>query len=301
MEQARIIALPTGFGPRVEVLEATYQSHTFTRHTHDTYTLGVVLAGGGTLWCRGAQHFASRGSVVVIPPGEVHTGSVWPGAGVLSYVAIYVPAELMVRHAQSLGLPGDRPPEFGSVVFRDAVVCRAFAAICGVIGSPAAPSDGDTAESGARSHASDEAAAEEALSTAITEVLSRHAERSVTDEGAGTAREGSPEPRVVKVVRDVIEDCYADAKQTSLRVLAERAGVSPFRVIRAFRDVMGLSPHHYLIQVRVERARRLLAEGIVPSMTALETGFTDQSHLTHHFRKYVGITPAKYQRGVCGS
>jgi AraC-like DNA-binding protein/mannose-6-phosphate isomerase-like protein (cupin superfamily) len=301
MEQARIIALPSGFGTRVEVLEATYQSHTFTRHTHDTYTLGGVLAGGGTLWCRGAHHFASRNSVVVIPPGEVHTGSVWPGAGVLSYVAIYVPADLMVRHAQSVGLSGDRPPEFDSVVFRDAEVRRAFEAIYGVIGSPGTPSHGSTGDGGPTPQAVDEAAAEEALSIAITDVLSRHAERRVADESAGSARQGSAEPRVVRVVRDVIEDCYADARETSLRVLAERAGVSPFRVIRAFRAAMGVSPHHYLIQVRVERARRLLAEGIVPSMTALETGFTDQSHLTHHFRKHVGITPAKYQRGVCGS
>jgi AraC-like DNA-binding protein len=301
MERARIIALPSGFGTRVEVLQATYQSHTFTRHTHDTYTLGVVLAGGGTLWCRGVQHFASRGSVVVIPPEEVHTGSVWPGAGVLSYVAIYVPGDLMVTHAQSVGLPGDRPPEFGSVVFRDAVARRAFEALSGAIGTPGLPNQGDTREGAVARTSFDEAVAEEALSIAITEVISRHAERRLLPECARSARGCNPEPRVVRVVRDAIEDCYADPSETSLRMLAARAGVTPFRVIRAFRDVMGLSPHHYLIQVRVQRARRLLAEGIVPSVTALRTGFTDQSHLTHYFRKYLGITPASYQRGLSRS
>ena len=66
----------------------------------------------------------------------------------------------------------------------------------------------------------------------------------------------------------------------------------------AFREATGLSPHHYLIQVRVERARQLLAEGAIPSMTALMTGFADQSHLTYHFKKHLGITPANYQRCV---
>lgn len=66
----------------------------------------------------------------------------------------------------------------------------------------------------------------------------------------------------------------------------------------AFREATGLSPHHYLIQVRVERARQLLAEGAIPSMTALMTGFADQSHFTYHFKKHLGITPANYQRCV---
>ena len=54
------------------------------------------------LWYRGAEHLARRGEVVVIPPGEVHTGSVAPGAGVLEYVAAHVPAEVV---ADCLGTP----------------------------------------------------------------------------------------------------------------------------------------------------------------------------------------------------
>jgi AraC-like DNA-binding protein len=103
---------------------------------------------------------------------------------------------------------------------------------------------------------------------------------------------------VVGIVRDAIHDCYAAANETSLQMLAERAGVTPFRVIRAFRQATGLAPHQYLIQVRVERARQLLAAGAIPSMAALRTGFVDQSHLTHHFKRYLGITPANYQRCV---
>ena len=129
LDQARIIRLPSGFGPRVEVLKATYQSQTFTRRTHDAYTLGIVLDGAGTFWCRGTEHFAGKGDIVAIPPGEVHTGSVGSGVDALSYLAIYLPVGLAVMHSESAGSRCGKPPEFGSVLFRDAVVRRAFEAL----------------------------------------------------------------------------------------------------------------------------------------------------------------------------
>jgi AraC-like DNA-binding protein len=298
MDQARIVRLQSGFGTRVEVLQATYRSHTFTRHWHDTYTLGAVLAGGGTFWCRGAQHFASSGSVVVIPPGEVHTGSVWPGHDVLSYVAIYLPDGLAAMHSEPAGLRGGKPPEFAAVQFRDASVHRAFRALSRALGTAEMPGHGNGPPAAVDSKALDEPAAEEALCIAIAEVIRGHAEGDRRNDTAGAMKVFAAESRVARVVREVIDDCYADTNQTSLRMLSDHVGVTPFRVIRAFREATGLTPHHYLIQVRVERARRLLAKGTIPSLAALETGFADQSHLIHHFKKYLGITPANYQRCV---
>ena len=276
LDQARIAKIGSGFGTRVEVLRATYQSQTFVRHTHDTYTLGLVLGGAGTFWCRGAERFARKGDLVVIPPGEVHTGSVAVGVDSLSYLAIYLPAGLAASHAEAAGVCGGEPPEFRSLVLRDPHVRRAF------LGINQAFDSGDTA------------AAEAAVCVAITELIRRHAERDTQNDAHVN------EPRIVSVVRDVLEDSYAKAGETSLHVLAERTGVTPFRVIRAFRKATGLAPHQYLIQVRVERARQFLADGTVPSRAALMSGFVDQSHLTYHFKKHLGITPGNYRRCVAG-
>jgi transcriptional regulator GlxA family with amidase domain len=144
----------------------------------------------------------------------------------------------------------------------------------------------------------DAAAAEEAVCVAIAELMRGHADRHAPNRTLHPSTGIARKSRVVETIRVVLHDSYASADETSLRVLAERTGVTPFRVIRAFREATGLTPHHYLIQVRVERARRLLAEGTIPSMTALMTGFADQSHLTYHFKKHLGITPANYQRCV---
>jgi len=291
------VRVGSGFGKPVEVLRTTYQSQTFARHSHDTYTLGLVLGGAGTFWCRGSERFACKGDVVVIPPGEVHTGSVSSGVESLSYLAVYLPVGLAALHAEAAGARDGKPPLFGSLVLRDSCVRRAYQALDKVIGSADAFHRGP-APSNAEGAGLDEGAAQEAVCVAITELIRRHAHRYTQDETLDRMRGIAREPRIVRVVRDVLEDSYARADETTLHVLAQRTGVTPFRVIRAFREATGLAPHQYLIQVRVERARQLLADGAVPSIVAAMTGFVDQSHLTYHFKKHLGITPGHYRRCV---
>jgi AraC-like DNA-binding protein len=281
VDQARIVKVGSGFGQRVEVLRTTYQTQTFARHTHDTYTLGLVLGGAGTFWCRGEERFAGKGDVVVIPPGEVHTGSVGIGVDSLSYLAVYLPIDLAVAHAAAAGARDGRAPEFGSVVLRDPVVRRAYEALDKAIGF-------------------DQGAAQEAACVAITELIRRHAALRAPSDTAIARRGFVREKRIVSVVRNVLEDSYARAGETSLHMLAEHAGVTPFHVIRAFREATGLAPHQYLVQVRVERARQFLARGTAPSLAAAMTGFVDQSHLTYHFKKHFGITPGNYRRCIAG-
>ena len=59
-----------------------------------------------------------------------------------------------------------------------------------------------------------------------------------------------------------------------------------------------MPPHAYQTHRRVERARALLAAGETLSATAWLTGFADQSHLTRHFRRAVGVTPGAYRAAV---
>jgi AraC-like DNA-binding protein len=83
-------------------------------------------------------------------------------------------------------------------------------------------------------------------------------------------------------------------KNISLESLAQIAYLSPFHLLRAFRKAVGLPPHEYLINVRVEHARQLLAQGRAITDVAFETGFCDQCHLNRHFKRIVGVTPGHY-------
>lgn len=90
----------------------------------------------------------------------------------------------------------------------------------------------------------------------------------------------------------------ANAEQdVSLVRLAAVAGLSPFHLVRVFREAVGLPPHAYLDQVRVERAKGLLSAGLPIARAAAEAGFADQSHLTRRFKRLVGVTPGQYRAG----
>jgi AraC-like DNA-binding protein/mannose-6-phosphate isomerase-like protein (cupin superfamily) len=299
LDRSRIVKVGSGFGTRVEVLRASYESHSFARHSHDTYTLGLVTGGAGTFWCRGAERFACKGDIVVIPPGEVHTGSVSAGAEPLSYLALYVPVELATLHAIGAGGRRDAAPEFSALVLRDPRPRRAFQSLDRVIERSDAFGGARSAD-GRGAPRLDEQSAEAAACLAITELIRGHADDRVSSDRSEPSANRA-EPRIVGLVRSILEDSFADSRETSLATLARRTGVTPFRVIRAFRGATGLAPHQYLVQVRVERARQFLADGAEPSFVAAMTGFVDQSHLTYHFKKHLGVTPGNYRRCMSSS
>ena len=57
---------------------------------------------------------------------------------------------------------------------------------------------------------------------------------------------------------------------------------------------LGIPPHQYQIQIRISRAKVLLRKGLPIKKIVKETGFTDQSHLTRHFKRFVQVTPSRY-------
>ena len=79
----------------------------------------------------------------------------------------------------------------------------------------------------------------------------------------------------------------------ALEVLADIAQLSVHHFARAFRQSLGIPPHNYIVQRRVEHAQQLLRNTDLPlSEIAIETGFTDQSHLARHFRTITGVSPS---------
>ena len=103
------------------------------------------------------------------------------------------------------------------------------------------------------------------------------------------------ETAVVKRIQDYLKTYSFE--NLSLEQLASMANLKPLRLLRVFRQAVGLPPHAYLVQMRVTRAKKLLVAGMPIAEVAAETGFTDQSHLTKHFKRTVGVTPGQYIKG----
>ena len=92
--------------------------------------------------------------------------------------------------------------------------------------------------------------------------------------------------------RDFIWEYYME--NITLDELATVTRLSRFHLVRAFAAEFGMPPHTYLTHLRVARAKELLHRGVRASDVAPQVGFYDQAQLTHHFRRLVGTTPARY-------
>jgi AraC-like DNA-binding protein len=117
---------------------------------------------------------------------------------------------------------------------------------------------------------------------------------ALLDDLGFVAHEPRPHPdRVITTTMELLRDRFDD--HLDLDTLSEAIGEPKFRLLRRFRAVTGMTPHQFLVSVRITHARRLLAAGVPPATVAALTGFADQSHLTRRFRGRLGFTPGRYR------
>lgn len=81
----------------------------------------------------------------------------------------------------------------------------------------------------------------------------------------------------------------------SLEELSEEFDLNTFYIIKLFKSQINMTPHAFLLNLKINRAKEFLKEGYTIVETALECGFTDQSHFHRNFSKIVATTPKEYQ------
>ena len=240
-------------------------NHHFPRHAHDQYGFGMIDFGAQRSWSSVGQVEAFAGDVIFCNPGEIHDG-IPMGGQVRGWRIVYVDPGLMSRAVEE-EIGGEleivRPVAQDRLLARHVV--RLFACLTQV--------------------APDPLELEENLIHAIAYIVKRHASRKP---GRGNA------PSACVAVALERLDAATD-ERISIAELADLGGASQFQLLRAFRRETGITPHAYLIQKRVSAARRLLAAGETPAQAAAAAGFSDQSHMTRAFVRYIGVTPARYR------
>lgn len=97
-------------------------------------------------------------------------------------------------------------------------------------------------------------------------------------------------PSTLKRVIDYIQEhLYQDLKLVELSAIVQ---LSPYHFSRLFKRRMGITPHQYILQQRIEKAKDLIQHSELSiAEIAVQTGFSDQSHLTRCFKRSVGVTP----------
>ena len=253
------------FRTAIDGIEAVVadSSHTFARHSHDTYGIGMIERGAQTSASGRGRVEAEAGNTITVNPGEVHDGVPF-GDAPRAWRMLYLRPDIVAAAAEDI-FEGRPREEFYAPVLTDGRVSTlASAALAALLDTQAAP----------LGH-------EERLLLLLAAVLREQPARR-----SGIATSG------IHRAREKL-DSMPDTAIT-LENLAEDSGLSRFRLVRDFARVTGLTPHAYLIQRRTELARRLIATGTPLAEAAAEAGFADQSHMTRHFTRRYGYTPGAY-------
>jgi AraC-like DNA-binding protein len=239
------------------------------RHAHADYQINLNLDLPAGVHYRGAFHALAPDSLAVIMPDEVHRPrDAEDRDGVSSHMTLYVTAETL-REAS-----GRRSgPVFRDLAVGDAGLVRRFARLHAALSGPAAALDRDVR-----------------LVAVLSELVDRHADA----ERSRPPHRGPVGHRAVRRAHDYLHEHVAD--NVTLADLAAVAGVSPFHLTRLFTAALGVPPHAYQVQLRVERAKRLVLRGRSVTDAGHEAGFFDLSHFSRHFKRYVGVAPGAYAR-----
>jgi AraC-like DNA-binding protein len=250
----------------VETLEAFFAGHAFDRHAHDTLAVGLTDSGVQRFRYRGRCHDSTSGGMILLHPGEPHDGESGATGG-FAYRMVYLDPgyglELLREDGRGPNLPFAADP-----LQRDSRLRQAFTALWQALGE----------------QPGDRLRQDEAL-VGLWRVLARQP----TTESGRPATVGR-----LDRVRDALADAHAHP--WSLEELAAMAGVSRFALCRAFRRTYGVSPHAYLLERRLMRARGDLAAGIPAAEAAVAAGFVDQSHLTRNLKRRFGMAPGRFAR-----
>ncbi|AWW39851.1 AraC family transcriptional regulator [Streptomyces sp. AS58] len=267
-EQARWTRARLGrCGPPLDLLTARFDRHVYAPHAHEEFTVGVCVGGAEVIAYRGGHIHAGPGTLVVLEPGEMHTGGPAAADG-YAYRALYAGTALLTD-----GLLGSAPPHFREPVLDDPELATALRLAHTDLSSCPDPLE-----------------TESRIPWLLTALARRHSTARAADDtvpGAG---------HIAHAVRDRLADELL--APPSLADLAAELGLSRYQLLRAFRTTMGIPPYAWLAQYRVNRARTLLQSGLRPAEVAGLVGFADQAHLTRWFRRVLAVTPAAYRNSV---
>jgi AraC-like DNA-binding protein len=249
----------------LEHIAASFSGHRFPAHAHDSYLIGLTLAGAEEIIQSGKAWLSRPGQIRFINPWEVHEGGA-PAGTVWSYEALYVPEAAM---AAALGLaPEEALPRFSDAVVDDPQLAAALRHLFATLRSSEEPLDRQSR-----------------FAAFATGPLAPHL-------GLGQAPSPRADRPAIRRARSFLAE-NALAK-VSLDQLSVEAGQSKFHLLRSFKAATGFTPWQYQVHLRIEHAKRLLRAGEPASQVADACGFVDQSHFTRIFKGLIGVTPAVY-------
>lgn len=238
----------------------------FPNHFHAYYVIGFVESGERCLSCKNQEYTIHSGDTVLFNPGDSHA-CVQTDGGTLDYRGFNISQKTMLDLVEEI--TGRR----ALVGFSQTVICDEE------ITCYLRPLH-ELVMRGSR-----EFDKEEYLLLLLSRLLQRY---------------GQPFEECVSDCRAEIEKACAFMQQhyterIYLDQICRCAHLSKSALLRAFTKSKGVTPYRYLVNIRIGAAKKLLEQGVAPVDAAMQTGFSDQSHFTNYFSRFIGLSPGAYR------
>ena len=250
-------------------VEACYFSgiaQPFPNHFHEYYVIGLMESGKRQLSCKNKSYTIESGTILLFNPEDNHA-CVQSDGGTLTYYGLHIPKERMLALTEEI--TGRRElPYFSESVIADDEIRSYLRTLHELLQK-------DTSALGR----------EEQLLFLLSALMQKY---------------GQPFADSAEECRQEIEQACAFMERhfqerLSLEEICCYTDLSKSTLLRAFTREKGITPYRYLENIRINQAKALLQKGVSPLDAAMQTGFSDQSHFTNYFSRFIGLTPAVYR------
>jgi AraC-like DNA-binding protein len=245
----------------IERLEARFRGRPFSPHRHDTYAIGITLAGVQTFHYRGEARHCLPGQCHILHPDELHDGASGTDAG-FAYRILHIDPSLLQAAL------GGRPLPFVSNPVVD-LTDRQKRELSGAWEMEAAIDD-----------------------TRRTEIIAAVADILLA--ASSDAAKPLPQLRLAGLVRARSLIAEHPADRHSIGELERVADLDRWSLARQFRAAFGTSPRRFRTMRQLDQVRRSVRCGASLAEAAYEAGFADQSHMSRQFKRAYGLTPARW-------
>lgn len=258
----------------VSLMRADFRHHDYGTHTHDAFVIAVTETGGAEIRNRSVVRKVGAATLFVSNPDDRQSARMSDGER-WRYRAFYLARPAIDDLARRFGI--DTLPNMPRSMLDDDDLIRRFDRLHRTL---EAEQDGIL---------TDDFLADQRVAEAFGRLFERYGDgrRSTIPAGGDAIM-----TRLIGLMRE------RHAENLTLEELGRCVGLTSFQVIGLFKRTVGLTPHAYLVQIRLKAACRLLRRGHALADSALSAGFCDQAALNKHFRRCYGITPLQFAQAA---
>lgn len=257
--------------PYVETRRSCFSRTCYKSHSHPTFSIGAIDEGNSVFQSSfGTAQKISAGTLVIVPAHIEHSCNPLPDQA-WSYQMLHLDISWLnqwyaefQKEGFDLNLPQHRP-----LIIKDENLYQAF-------------SDMNETLFDSQKLILEK---EQSLIYCLTQLLLPH---FILEEIQKTQY-------LYESFLDLVHIIKSSERFISLEELAQQVGLSRYAIIRLFKANVGLTPHAFQINLKINQARAQLKQGIPLAELAVNLGFSDQSHFHKAFKAHTGITPRQFQ------